>query len=277
MHCTLQNERLRNVIKGKTSGQGKGEELQKALSRISQLNKEKIVLTELSNRLRSELSKAGISLQKPVTARPMIHDASTAMKVDRAVRGKLDQLENVQYELMKANIAKSVPPPPIANSAKLTNNRRSASPPTRQEKRPASRGKSNPKPQHLPMFVEQSSTSGSSFKAKGKPVALQTFPSKPTKPYVAPPPRIKPSSNVAWVKGAGQRSGDKRANEPEEQESISSEAAVADPDSVIESPGPADRLRQLAVGFDSMELGSSIQDVWKLLDDHSSLNSATPD
>lgn len=272
----LQNARLRQMVKDKADGITKGDELQKALSRISQLNKEKMVLTELSNRLRSELTKAGISLQKPPSASSNIpRDIRRDTRVSSAVQGKLDQLEKAQYDLMKARIAQSPRSP--TSPPKSPNNIQAASPPTKQTKRQSAESKLRGKNQKLPTFVEQTSTSGSSFKAKGSAAIMRASRLKPSRGYVAPLPKSKPSSNVAWVKSSNRKPQYQIANEFDDLDSLSSQTAVVDPNSLAKSPSQGQRSHDINGMLDSLELGSSIQDVWKIIDDQASLNSSTPD
>lgn len=225
-------------------------ELKKAQSRIIQLNKEKSVLTELSNRLRSELLKAGINVKnQPITAaQPTNLPPSTRTNVQHAVRGKLDQLEQLQYELTKASINK----PADVNHDGV---RHVSSPPTKQPKTDLTLSTTA---QKLPAYADQQSSSGSSFVAKGKPAVLQPS-KKPSqnRKYVAPVPKSKLKSNVAWIKSA--------------------EPHYTKNDTLVTSANPPSLASHEVTGdmVDSMNLGSSIQEVWKLLEDQPTLNSDT--
>ncbi|XP_067941631.1 myosin heavy chain, cardiac muscle isoform-like [Watersipora subatra] len=253
-----ENERLRNLLKSGENSSGKGNELTRALSRITQLSKEKIVLTELSNRLRSELTKAGICLTKP-------HVPSNRLdsKVSRAVSSKLDELENLQYEYMKTNIAQASLTPLHKNASKTN---APGSPPTKQKTKIVLKGKCKGQPDHFPHFIEQSSTSSSSFKAKGKPIHPQSRLRKPSNVYEAPSLKTRQKSNIAWMKSSAAKA------DPKVRESVSVVAVEDQPNS------SAEPLRRDVhdSALDSIELGSSIQDVWKLLDEQPSLNSNTP-
>ena len=267
---------MRSLIKEKSDGLDKGDELPKALSRISQLNKEKIVLTELSNRLRAELSKAGIDMRKPATsvARPG-SNVPPGSTVNRTIPRKLDELENRQYELMRANITKSSKESARTSGPRDSQSKTDNSPPTKQGK--ASVTRKGGQYHQIPRFVEQTSSSGSSFKAKGEPIHLQHSRIKAKDAYKAPPLKNKPKSNVAWVKDKLPKVKDQTVLKSDDVEDDSTEAAVADPNSVLQSTEQRDRSQILTGVLDSMDLGSSIQEVWKLLDDQPSLNSTTPD
>lgn len=320
----LQNERLRHMVQKSASGQTAATELNKALARVSQLSKEKAILTELSNKLRAELQKAGINVKRPPGYHKMVtsqhasesHTEGNDERVSQAVRGKLDQLERLQYQLTKANINKSNQPtngsavdkenqePESGRSYPLPrhNQGRPVSPPTKLSKAPISEYQSGAKPRkstvhpksqtRLPVYIEQSSNSSSSFKAKGKQAALQPPRTTAQRKYVAPPPKSKTRSNVPWMK--------KREDQTDGDINRQSKGSIADDtrlaqyddnslrrslNSDVRALSTSPRrslnrspLRRSAGGFvDSMELGSSIQEVWKLLDNQSpSVDSSTP-
>lgn len=274
----FQNERLRSLIKQDTT-RTEGKDLQNALSRINQLSKEKIVLTELSNRLRAELSKAGIVPSKPsiVKSSPQCvghcdsADVAPDMRVNQAVRGKLDQLERLQYELTKADISSSAH---TTSKTKLARTKQQSPLYAHQSKQAVVNARVQAEKPYLPEFIDQTSSSGSSFKAKGKAAALQPARSSQSRKFVARVPKVKPKSNVAWVKD----SKHKRMVHDQRNSSTSSVTAVADENSIVGSlVGQDTSMRDPSGLIDSMDLGSSIQEAWKILDDQPSLNSTNPD
>lgn len=298
------------MIQKSSPGQAAGSELNKALSRVSQLTKEKAILTELSNKLRSELHKAGVDVKKPPGARgsgqpqgavPEGHAFASEDKLSDAVRGKLDQLERLQYQLTKAHINKVSEKPSqsagtenqLSTDDQITRPQHSyprphrsvrpASPPTKLQKHSNlnTRVSASAKPK-LPAYIEQSSTTSSSLKAQGHTANLQQH-QPSSKKYIPPAAKSKQKSNLAWIKrGEGGFGGQSKMTD---QKTIhdASKLGQVDENSMrrsLNSTGhrsPSPRLRGSAF-IDSMDLGSSIQDVWKLLDNHPpSLSSSTPD
>lgn len=224
------------------------EELQKALAKITQLKKEKAVLTELSNRLRAELSKAGIENKRPVsTSSAHLHSDHI---VQNAVRSKLDQLEKMQYQLTKADIQQAV-----CNESPPKDNKENSFPKPRHSANQV-QGK-----QQMPSLIEQHSSGSSSYRPKAKAVALQgRGASKPK--YQAPAPKVKATSNLAWRKTLQSK------KDATPQTSIDEAVRRTNGNvPVRESTGLS--------ALDSLDLGSSIQEVWRLLDEQPSINSST--
>jgi len=225
---SLQITRLRGLLTRATPEMASSE-LDKANKKITQLTKEKAVLTELSNRLRADLLAVGMDPRKPGPSHsyPNPPPANKPPTSD-LIKNKLDEIEKLQYDVTRKEIRKA---------AEIKENKQSirpSSPPTKlpSRKQPgrAVTGRT------LPAAVEHSSTtSDSSLKAKGKPSKLQARVG-PSERYKAPPPNRKPLSNLGW-----------HADRQRQEVNRMSDTVISEV-------------------TDSSLVGSSLQDVWNILD-----------
>lgn len=238
---------------------GGSAELSRALAKITSLSKQKAVLTELSNRLRSELLRAGINtrqLSSPVNPSgvdpPVISDAMGS----EAAASKLDQLEQLQYKLAKEGMKQHIMQNPSKN-----NKENLFQPDTIPTKISNKKGA-------MPSAVDLSSNSDSTMKPKSKPSVLQPRAPK-SRLYQAPTPAVKPrSSNVPWIKTKKNDTSSNRKSiastlEPAEQKAHTKHVQTG----TIMQSAPSAVL-------DSMDLGSSIQEVWNFLDEQPSVASS---
>ena len=236
------------------------------------------------------------SSSRAQTVNPSNYGKSNENKVSEAVRGKLDQLERLQYQLTKADINQTREPllqtddkenqlpKPTSSFPRPHRNSRPASPPVKLQSTTGSKTRitSDVKPK-VPAYVEQSSTSSSSFKVQGHPAGRQREQSA-TQKYIAPAPKRKQKSNLAWIKKGASGFGSQTRVPDDVDVQEASRLGQLDENSLRQSlnstgrhKSPSQHLRGSAF-IDSMDLGSSIQDVWKMLDNQPpSLDSSAPD
>lgn len=234
------------------------------MAKVASLNKQKAVLTELSNRLKSELLRAGIYTPQPGPAgNPRLVNSAISVQEaglgGRPVIGKLDQLEQLQYKLAKKGIQQSLAQNPTRNNKE-------------NEPQPISyTSKTVRKKEAMPAAVDLSSNSDSTMKPKTKSSVLQPRFTK-TKTYQAPAPATKPKpSNVPWIKAKktdASTNAKTSGNSVERVEDTEARKSRAEVENVTQSV-PSGLL-------DSMDLGSSIQEVWNFLDEQPSVASSNP-
>lgn len=235
------------MVKTGASTETEGEKLQKAYARITRLTKENAVLTELSNRWKSELLKSGYHVKRPgvetsqspnrLTQPPPSNPITSPSKKPNAT--KLDKLEELQYQLTKKGFNHQ--------------NKKSDSEKLDSELGP----KIATSKTAVPSIIDSTSTSGSVLMPLAKPSNMATRTKKPAKYQVPPPVVSKLKSNVAWI--------------PKEKPTSSSPDP---PISKLSNSNAKGEGRESLGVIDSMDLGSSIQEVWRLLDEQPSLGSS---
>ncbi|CAH1794612.1 unnamed protein product [Owenia fusiformis] len=203
-----------------------------AVKQIGQLAREKQQLTELGNRLRAQLNKAGVSLPsppKPKPSAPAIQPWSTGgdVNINQAVKNRLKQLEKMQYDVTRQQLA-------LAQKQKVSPRR------DVQEREPPSLETKPPKVEAEPSRLEELSSSTSEDVEPRPPSILKRPSSAPQGPYNQPVQFDIPSS---------------------------AERGPVTTPSDHSSLGSRDIDPTLFTTMSSMGGGESLQDIWRMLDE----------